>query len=1051
MSSSISPDFIINSHHGLSKISGKFTQGKIDGFFSKKKNTVQLGPRLSEITLQTAEYGRTIPIIYGVAKLAGNIIWASDLHEHRQDHYQRSGKFSKRSLVSSQFYYSISLAIAICEGEVNEILRVWADDCLIDPRKFTYRFYPGNETQMPDPLIESIQGVFKTPAFRGLSYVVIENLPLNDFANHIPQFVFEVKRKIKSYNLQGELSLEERIKSMVIIPGSGEFVYDTQLQYKVPKNYNPKYGEFNLRKSKINQNNRENKTDSLLSLDQLQDTCPNLTWVAPVAGWFATSLEAGKCSILPGVEYKLSGTSPNEWQVAGYNREIAHLVSQDQYSNPIYGGTINDLSLIRYLDELRSRGYKIMFYPMIFVDNHDKPWRGRITGTSTEIDKFFNGVEGYNKFILHYANLVKNKVDAFLIGSEMIGLTKIRDNNNQFPAVNALLDLAKQVKKIMGDKVKISYGADWSEYHHTDDGWYNLDKLWACDYIDFVGIDAYFPLTNTINGAVDEEMIIQGWKSGEGYDYYYLDQEKTKKENLSPEYAWKNIAYWWQNQHVNPDGIVTEWKAKHKKIWFTEIGFPSVDLASNQPNVFYNLTSVESKFPIHSTGRVDFLAQRQALSASEKFWRNSEFLENMFIWTWDSRPYPYWPDLQQVWSDGDCWSRGHWVNGKLGMTKLEHVIQDLCKNAGIPLEKVRAEQLNDLVDGIVILYQERVKDVIDLLKSTYFFDTHESDGQLFFVKRNNSKIVYVDKDDLVTANQTNREDLLLIKHAQNNKAIMVHYFNKLFDYQISVESANCNNNLNGDYINLCLPVILEPQKAKTIAEISLQEMEQNSITYNFSLLPQYCTLRPNDIIYLHPNVENTPMRILNIELQEGRVSKITAVSIREEIYNHQAKIFLEKQNNLLLNKEYFDPGNTQLLILKLVELPYEVLANAVYLGVMGSDEHWRGAHVLCPDNSVLHFKHQATAGIIEYIDDDMINLLLINGDLYSKDTEELQRYANLAVIGNEVIQFANAEFLGNKRYKLSGIKREMFNSLRSDDSKFILLDNNLQKIYLGKQ
>jgi hypothetical protein len=510
--------------HPLGQEIAAIAGDRVDNFFSKNKRSINAGARLAELTLQTATYGKVIPIVYGTVKLAGNIIWASEVQEHRQDHYQRNGKFGGRSLVARQFNYSISLAIAISEGEINEILRVWADDQLIDPRKFNYRFYSGNETQAPDPVIESIQGFGKTPAFRGLCYVMIENLPLSDFSNHVPNFLFEVKRRLKVCRNDGELPLEERIKSMVMIPGSGEFVYDTQIQSKAPKNYNPKYGEFNLQKTKINQNNRNNKADSLVSLDQLANTCPNLQWVAPVVAWFANSIEAANCNILPGVEYNSSTTFPDKWQVARYDRSSAHLISKNKYSSPIYGGSINDASIIRYLDELKNRGYKIMFYPMIFVDKPSKPWRGRITGDAAGIERFFYGPNGYNNFILHYANLVKGKVDAFLIGSEMVGLTKFRDSKNNFPAVDALIDLAKNVRAVIGKEVKVSYGADWSEYHHTDDGWYNLDKLWACDDIDFVGIDAYFPLTNVSNNFYDEEKIIKGWESGEGYDYYFLDR-----------------------------------------------------------------------------------------------------------------------------------------------------------------------------------------------------------------------------------------------------------------------------------------------------------------------------------------------------------------------------------------------------------------------------------------------------------------------------------------------------------------------------------------------
>ena len=52
----------------------------------------------------------------------------------------------------------------------------------------------------------------------------------------------------------------------------------------------------------------------------------------------------------------------------------------------------------------------------------------------------------------------------------MIGITKFKSGDGKFPAVEKLVELAKQVKGILGKDVKISYGADWSQYHHTDGG-----------------------------------------------------------------------------------------------------------------------------------------------------------------------------------------------------------------------------------------------------------------------------------------------------------------------------------------------------------------------------------------------------------------------------------------------------------------------------------------------------------------------------------------------------------------------------------------------------
>jgi len=98
---------------------------------------------------------------------------------------------------------------------------------------------------------------------------------------------------------------------------------------------------------------------------------------------------------------------------------------------------------------------------------------------------FFNRENGYKNFILHYANLVKGKIDAFVIGSELIGLTTIK-NSEEFPVVKELVDLAQKVKSILGPGVIVTYAADWSEYHHCEGGWYHLDELWACEAIDVV-------------------------------------------------------------------------------------------------------------------------------------------------------------------------------------------------------------------------------------------------------------------------------------------------------------------------------------------------------------------------------------------------------------------------------------------------------------------------------------------------------------------------------------------------------------------------------------
>nr|WP_096001072.1 glycoside hydrolase TIM-barrel-like domain-containing protein [Rickettsia monacensis] len=69
---------------------------------------------------------------------------------------------------------------------------------------------------------------------------------------------------------------------------------------------------------------------------------------------------------------------------------------------------------------------------------------------------------------------------------------------------------------MVGSNVQVTYAADWSEYHRTSGGWYNLDPLFTSPYIDFVGIDAYFPLTSSLSSQITKEEIMKGCRSGKG-------------------------------------------------------------------------------------------------------------------------------------------------------------------------------------------------------------------------------------------------------------------------------------------------------------------------------------------------------------------------------------------------------------------------------------------------------------------------------------------------------------------------------------------------------
>jgi len=154
------------------------------------------GPRLTDLRVQASEYGRPIPIVYGTVALQGNVIWAADIKEVRSE-TEQGGKGGPSQTTVDYSYFG-SFAVAICDGPVEGVLRIWAGP----EKRLVYdgvtleggavRIYKGDENQLPDPLIEQFEGAGNVPAYRGTCYVVFEDFPLAKDGNRLPFLTFEV-------------------------------------------------------------------------------------------------------------------------------------------------------------------------------------------------------------------------------------------------------------------------------------------------------------------------------------------------------------------------------------------------------------------------------------------------------------------------------------------------------------------------------------------------------------------------------------------------------------------------------------------------------------------------------------------------------------------------------------------------------------------------------------------------------------------------------------------------------------------------------------------
>lgn len=156
------------------------------------------GPRLLDKKTMGQQYGEQMWRPWGTIRGAGQTIWSSDLIEHA--HTRGKGKRG-----GTTYSYTVDCAIAVCQGPVEAVLRIWGNGILIydvnNPEitvdttvisETGLVIYLGDEEQEPSALMESYLGAGQVPAYRGTCYVTFEGLQLERFGNRLPNFEFEV-------------------------------------------------------------------------------------------------------------------------------------------------------------------------------------------------------------------------------------------------------------------------------------------------------------------------------------------------------------------------------------------------------------------------------------------------------------------------------------------------------------------------------------------------------------------------------------------------------------------------------------------------------------------------------------------------------------------------------------------------------------------------------------------------------------------------------------------------------------------------------------------
>lgn len=162
------------------------------------------GPRLEDLSVTVADYGTPLPYVYGIRRVEAPCFYAERIRERKKRRKTKGGKYN-------DYTYFGTWASLACDHPISGVRKIWFDRHLVYssvggeetfPLADDYelasalRIYTGGEDQEPDDrmlaTIEARDGPGTCPAYRGVSYVFFEDIPLEKIGNRLPQVSIEV-------------------------------------------------------------------------------------------------------------------------------------------------------------------------------------------------------------------------------------------------------------------------------------------------------------------------------------------------------------------------------------------------------------------------------------------------------------------------------------------------------------------------------------------------------------------------------------------------------------------------------------------------------------------------------------------------------------------------------------------------------------------------------------------------------------------------------------------------------------------------------------------
>lgn len=1001
------------------------------------------GPRLTDLSVHTSAYGQGIPIPYGSDRVAGNVIWADKIQEHKQDHGGGSG-----GPTYTTYSYTCSFAVSIVVGPIAGILRIWADGLLIFDRSPTntgetvgfksssYKIYLGDETQLPDPTIQSIIG--DTPAYRGQAYMVLADLQLEKFGNRIPSLSFEYVTDgsaiIPAPSTYGE--------AYGITPLLGQ--YDKTFSYDVDQTTG------HLWITSMSGHAMRDPVTGAYRIDTGVTPHPQVQEYDPVTKTMLSFIDLAPLSVNGQPQYGISGT-----MVASGGYLFSGLgVAGEAAGGGSYahGLAINTAlkSVAPLIDQCSSGQYQNAFYwpavPVPAIDNNKVYLAGS------------NGIDGGFALAFFPASVL----------ADPFGLNGPPTTVDYDPIPNFAVEPSTWTVPV-----------GWAQ---------TRSKNASCPVPPvFDGVAITFPGWAYKSTVLTQPnaVVVQGYGSA-GHSYLALvnSPQVTGFDKTAATVRHCELP---GSQVVMPTIV---WDSANQKLW----AFPEVDTYTS---LMYEIVQGVSDLTAVDTG---FLFPKTAgsfRSGSVVGATVDQTSGHLRILMFDGEMILFDPMSQAI-LDSQQTGVQPSQNGKMwdypGAAKvlfadgfkihdipygsplatspvlLADIVTDLSERSGLTESDIDVTDLTDQVLGFTISHQMAARSALEPLMQAFFFDPVESDYKVRFRKRGRPAVVTIVDDDLAAHSAGGSPpDLVEVKRKQETdlpQVVNIKYKNPAADYQTSAQYEARQVGRSHSAVTVDLPIVMDDEKAKQVAAAALYSAWAERTGLTFATSHQYATLEPTDMAIVH----NRLVRIVHRK-RSGGLIEWEAYADGNTIY---ASEVLNQGGSAapagLVGQIILTTPLTSMQILDTPLLQDTDAAPGFYIAAAGMKAGWQGAQVwksvdggvsylpliTIPNASLMGTASNALGPYAGGDTFDELNTLtvslLANGSTASLESATEQAVlngANAALVGNEVIQYKRAVLNDNGTYTISGLlryRRGTDAAVHTAGERFVALSTNLVRV-----